>query len=231
MPNTIRDRFASIVLRIESAALRCGRSPKDVRLVAVSKTQPAEAVADVAAAGATIVGENYIQEARTKFEALQHLEVSWHYIGHLQSNKAKYAVRMFDLIHTVDTLKLAAEIDKQAQKAGKVQQVLVQVNVSGEQSKSGANTESAVTLVEAVSRLNNIRVCGLMTMPPFYDNPERARPHFATLRKLRDRIDAGRLPNVTMKELSMGMTGDFETAIEEGATLVRIGTALFGERL
>ncbi|MBT8339522.1 MAG: YggS family pyridoxal phosphate-dependent enzyme, partial [Desulfatitalea sp.] len=159
-----------------------------------------------------------------------HMPVRWHFIGHLQSNKARYAVRMFDLIHTLDSVKLALEINKQAGKIGKHQQVLVQVNISGETGKSGIDAKSAVALVEQISHLEHLSIQGLMTMPPFFDDPDRARPYFAALRHLRDRIADLRLVHVAMAELSMGMTGDFEAAIEEGATLVRIGTALFGAR-
>lgn len=232
MTNTIiKDNLDRVTARIAAAANRVGRSPNAVRLVVVGKTQPVDLIADTITAGATIIGENYIQEARTKFDALSHHRVQWHFIGHLQSNKAKYAIRMFDLIHTVDTMKLAVEIDNQAGKAGKVQQVLLQVNISGETSKSGVTPEGAVTLAKEMSPLKHLRIQGLMTMPPFFDAPEEARPYFAALRGLRDQIASKGIANVVMTELSMGMTGDFEVAIEEGATMVRIGTALFGERL
>lgn len=230
MQSTIEDRFQQITTRIEMAALRAGRSADAVRLVAVTKTHPADLVRTAVAAGVAIVGENYIQEARTKFSALIDQPLSWHFIGHLQRNKAKYAVRMFDLIHTVDSIKLAEELDRQAQKAGKVQNVLIQVNLGGEAAKSGVSGKGAAALVSGIQELAHIRIRGLMTLPPFFDDPERARPCFAALRRLSERIRALNLPNVEMAELSMGMTGDFETAIEEGATLVRIGTALFGGR-
>jgi len=148
----------------------------------------------------------------------------------LQTNKAKIAVALFDLIHGVDSLKLAREVDKQAAKIGKIQSILIQVNVSGEATKSGTTEEAALELIRDAGRLEHLRVRGLMTMPPFFDQPERARPYFAALRRLRDRIRAEAVAGVDMVELSMGMTGDFEVAIEEGATLVRIGTAIFGPR-
>ena len=156
--------------------------------------------------------------------------MSWHFIGHLQSNKAKYVVRAFDLIHSVDSLKLAAEISRQAEKLGKMQDILVQVNVGGESSKSGATPKDALDLVTAISRLSHLRVLGLMTLPPFFDAPEKVRPYFRALADLKQKIQAANLPGVEMKDLSMGMSGDFEAAIAEGATLVRIGTLLFGER-
>ena len=215
--------------RIRQAAESCGRDANSVRLVAVSKTIPAETVKQAIEAGVTILGENYVQEAREKFNALAQYPVGWHFIGHLQSNKAKYAVRLFDLIHSVDSLKLACELDKQAKKVDKIQQILVQVNISAEDTKSGISTDEAAGLISEISQLKNLTIKGLMTMPPYFYQPEKVKPFFAALRELRDRIKQG-LPDVTLEELSMGMTGDFEVAIEEGATLVRIGTAIFGER-
>jgi pyridoxal phosphate enzyme (YggS family) len=226
----IKKRYDAIMARLEAAASGCGRQADTVRLVAVSKTKPAELVREAISAGMTVFGENYIQEARRKVETLSAETVSWHFIGHLQSNKAKYAVTLFDLIHSVDSFKLAAEIDKQARKNDKIQDILIQVNVSGETSKSGIDPENSVGLVKEISRLENVAVRGLMTMPPFFDDPERARPFFRNLRLLADRIREQGLPGVGMDELSMGMTGDFEAAIQEGATLVRIGTAIFGHR-
>ena len=226
---TVQQRLKDIRSRIESAARRGGRSPQSVRLIAVSKTKPGRLVETAIAAGADIFGENYIQEAREKIEALSHHPVSWHFIGHLQSNKAKYAVRLFDLIHSVDSARLASEIDKQAGKAGKVQDILVQVNVAGEESKSGVSPENTETLLRQIGDMKHLNPRGLMTMPPFFDDPERARPFFRQLRLLRDALGE-KLPELRLEGLSMGMTGDFEAAIEEGATLVRIGTAIFGRR-
>ncbi len=226
----MKERLGGVLGRIRQAALACGRDPRSVRLVAVSKTVSAERVRQAVAAGVDTLGENYIQEARGKIDALAALPVAWHFIGHLQTNKAKYAVRLFELIHTVDSLKLAAELDRQAAKAGKNQRVLVQVNVSGEASKSGASEAEAGRLVAEIAKLPHLSLEGLMTMPPFFDQPERARPYFRGLRRLRDEIQQRKLPGVDLRELSMGMTGDFEVAIAEGATLVRIGTAIFGER-
>ena len=201
-----------------------------IRLVGVSKTMPAEVVRDAIEAGLTDLGENYIQEARDKINALATYPVTWHFIGHLQSNKAKYAVRLFDLIHSVDSLKLAQELDKYAKKNDKIQDILIQVNVAKEPSKSGAYVEDTVQLLKEISRLENINVKGFMTMPPYFNAPEKVRPFFRALRKFRDQIKMEAIPNISMDELSMGMTGDFEAAIEEGATIVRIGTAIFGDR-
>ena len=226
----IKSNVEIVQQRIKQAAETCGRRPEHVRLVAVSKTMPKEKLVAAVEAGVETLGENYVQEAREKFNDLYTLPVSWHFIGHLQSNKAKYVVKIFDLIHSVDSLKLAREIDKQAKKIDKVQDVLIQVNISEETTKSGTRAEQTLEVVRDISRLENVSVKGLMTMPPFFNAPERVRPFFKTLRELHTLIKGENIPNVSMEELSMGMTGDFEVAIQEGATLVRIGTAIFGER-
>jgi pyridoxal phosphate enzyme (YggS family) len=226
----LRLRLEKIKERIRQAAEACGRKADSVRLVAVSKTVPTEIVRQALEIGVSILGENYVQEAQKKFQALVQYPASWHFIGHLQSNKAKHAVRLFDMIHTVDSLKLARELDKQAAKVDKIQPILVQVNISGEETKSGIAADETMALITAISQMENLSLKGLMTMPPYFYQPEKVRPFFAALRKLRDQINAQHIPNVSMGELSMGMTGDFEVAIKEGATLVRIGTAIFGER-
>ena len=226
----MKKRLEKVQERIRQAAESCSRDADSVRLVAVSKTIPAGTVKAAIEAGVAILGENYMQEAREKFNTLVQYPVSWHFIGHLQSNKAKYAVRLFDLIHSVDSFKLARELDKQAKKVDKIQQILVQVNISAEGTKSGISADEAPGLISEISRLENLSIRGLMTMPPYFYQPEKVKPFFADLRELRDQIKAQALPNVSLEELSMGMTGDFEVAIEEGATLVRIGTAIFGER-
>ena len=230
MTAAIAKRLEEVRRRIQRAAEACRRSVADIRTVAVSKTCPAEAIREAAAAGATDIGENYIQEAREKHELLRDVPVRWHFIGHLQNNKAKYAVRMFDLVHTLDSFRLALELDRCARRLNKVQAVLIQVNVGGEATKSGVPPERALPLVKEVAALEYVQVQGLMTMPPYFNEPERVRPFFAELRRLRDRIREEAVPNVRMNELSMGMTGDFEAAVAEGATLLRIGTAIFGER-
>ena len=225
----LKKRLENVKDRISKAALKCSRDPEDIHLVAVSKTIPANRVREAIEAGVTILGESYVQEARNKFNVLGTYPVSWHFIGHLQSNKAKYAVRLFDLIHSVDTLKLAGELNKQANKVNKIQDVLIQINISEEPSKSGSDIENSANLIKDIVLLENLSVKGFMAMPPFFNNPEKARPYFIALRNLRDQIQKT-FPDVILNELSMGMTGDFEVAIEEGATLVRIGTAIFGER-
>ena len=226
----VKQRLESIRERIRRKAESCDRDPDSIRLVAVSKTVPAETVKEAIEAGTTILGENYVQEAREKFDALVLYPVSWHFIGHLQSNKAKYAVRLFDLIHSVDSLKLAHALDKEAKKVDKIQSILVQVNISGEDTKSGITAAETPGLISEIGRLENLSVKGLMAMPPYFYQPEKVRPYFAALRDLRDRLKEQSIPNLAVDELSMGMTGDFEVAIEEGATIVRIGTAIFGER-
>lgn len=227
---TIQTRLTALLARIQSAAAAAGRAGGGIRLVAVSKTFPSEAIRQAIAAGVSDIGENYIQEARDKFEALQGTAVKWHFIGRLQTNKAKQAVRMFDLIHTLDSYKLALELDRCARRLHKIQPVLIQVNMAGEATKAGVAPEEALPLVRQAAALENIAVKGLMTMPPYFNAPERVRPFFGALRQLRDRIRHEEIANIGMEELSMGMTGDFEAAVAEGATLVRIGTAVFGER-
>lgn len=216
--------------RIAAAAKAAGRAPEDVKLLPVTKTKPASMLKHAYDLGLHTFGENYIQEARDKFEELSALDISWHFIGHLQSSKAKYAVKMFDLIHSVDSLSLAEALNREAAKIGKVQSVLVQVNEGGETSKSGVTLAATLELVKAVAQLPNLKLKGLMTLPPFFDNPEAARPYFADLCRIRDEINAMGIADVELTELSMGMTGDFEAAIAEGSTMVRIGTALFGAR-
>ena len=226
----LKQRLEQVRERIRQACESCNRDADSVHLVAVSKTIAAGTVKEAIEAGVTILGENYVQEAREKFNALVRYPVSWHFIGHLQSNKAKYAVRLFDLIHSVDSFKLARELNKQAEKVGKIQQILVQVNISAENTKAGTSADEAPGLISEISQLENLSIRGLMTMPPYFYQPEKVKPFFAALRQLRDRIKTQSLPNISLEELSMGMTGDFEVAIQEGATLVRIGTAIFGER-
>ena len=226
----LKERLELVKYRIRSAAEACGRDAQSIRLVAVSKTMPVDIVKTAIEAGATTLGENYVQEAREKITVLSSYSVSWHFIGHLQTNKAKVAVTLFDVIHSVDSLKLAKELHKQANKAGKVQQILIQVNIGNDPAKSGTTAENTRRLINEICHLENVSIRGLMTMPPFFDEPERVRPYFMALSELRDYIRKEKIPNVSMDELSMGMTGDFEVAIEYGATLVRIGTAIFGRR-
>jgi len=226
---TIAENLARVRERIEAAAKRAGRDPQAIRLVAVSKTVDPPRFREALEAGAKILGENYIQEAQQKIPVLGP-EASWHFIGHLQKNKAKYAVRLFDWIHSVDGFALAEELNRAALREGKVQTILLQVDLGGEETKFGAPEEAISELCERIGGLEAIQVKGLMTLPPFSDEPEDSRPYFQKLRLLRDRLEAMKIPRISMEELSMGMSADFEVAIEEGATLVRVGTAIFGPR-
>ena len=215
--------------RITAAALRAGRDPASVRLVAVSKTKPPEAVEEAARAGQRLFGENYVQEFTTKAREVRE-PVEWHFIGALQSNKVRQIAGLVTMIHSVDRLSLAQEIERQWAKLDATCDILIQVNIAGETTKSGTTAEELLTLVREVALLPHLRVRGLMTMPPLFDDPEGARPYFRELKRLTGLVAAAGIPGVSMDELSMGMSGDFEAAIEEGATLIRIGTSLFGER-
>jgi PLP dependent protein len=226
----MKDKIDLIKYRIHQAAIAAGRDPASVRLVAASKSISVDQLTMATDTGIDIFGENYIQEAVGKIEMLADRSIHWHFIGHLQSKKAKYAVRYFDLIHTVDSIKLASALNQAAKKIDKIQNILIQVNISKEGTKSGVNYEDTLSLVKDISPLENVSVKGLMTMPPYFDDPEKSRPFFKALAELKQTINAQSIPKISMIELSMGMTDDFETAIEEGATLVRIGTAIFGDR-
>jgi pyridoxal phosphate enzyme (YggS family) len=215
--------------RLASAAKRAGRDAESVRLVVVTKTVDSNRILEAVHAGAVILGENRVQEAKEKIEHLGDI-ASWHLIGRLQTNKAKYAVKLFDLIHSMDNLDLARELDRQAARIGKVQDVLIEVNLGEEAAKAGVDIRAAVGLAREAAGLKNISIKGLMAIPPFLDDPEQVRPYFRRLQALARTIDSERMQGVSMQELSMGMSGDFEVAIEEGATMVRVGTAIFGER-
>jgi PLP dependent protein len=228
-PMSIADNLNKVMSRIAYAAQRARRDPASIKLIVVTKTIDVVRMREVVAAGAVILGENRVQEAKEKFEHLGPL-VGWHLIGHLQTNKAKYAVRLFDLIHSVDSLELAQEIDRQAAKIRKIQPILIEVNISGEASKAGIAPEDAATLIKKAAVLKNISIKGCMTIPPYSDNPEDARPFFKKLHELSAQIEKENIPGVSWEELSMGMSGDFEVAVEEGATMVRVGTAIFGAR-
>ncbi|NDY74234.1 YggS family pyridoxal phosphate-dependent enzyme [Desulfobacter hydrogenophilus] len=213
-----------------AAAQRSGRDASKVTLIAVSKRKPPEMVQEAMDAGHRDFGENYIQEAMEKIDLLGRKSAIWHFIGHLQSNKAKFAVKYFDLIHTVDTVKLAKEINRQAKKIGKTQKILLQVNIAQEATKSGAKKNEIVGVAKQVCQFDNLHVSGLMCMPPFFDDPEDARIYFKKLKQISNDVETLNLPHTTMTHLSMGMSNDFTVAVEEGATLVRVGTAIFGAR-
>lgn len=226
---SIASNIAEIRTRIDAACLRSQRDPGSVRLVAVSKTHLAESVVAAAAAGQEIFGENYVQEFTAKAEAVS-VPVVWHFIGSLQSNKVKYLAGRVAMIHSVDRLSLAEELDRQWGKLGRTLEILIEVNLGAEDSKGGTQESDAIALVQRIATLPNLKICGLMSLPPFLEEAEAVRPYFRRLRELADEIDACRIDGVTMRELSMGMSHDFEVAIEEGATLVRVGTAIFGAR-
>ena len=224
----IAENLKTVQDKIAQAALRAGRNPQDVQLVAVSKTVSEASIKQAIEAGVTILGESYIQEARKKIGELGKA-VRWDFIGHLQSNKVSYAVDLFEVIHSIDRLSLAQALSTRAAKKRKTLRVLVQVNISGEGAKSGIDTGRVNALVSHIASLPNLTLEGLMTMPPYFTDPEKARPYFVALRKLRDTLMAEQGNRIDLKELSMGMSGDFEVAVEEGATLMRVGTAIFGE--
>ena len=226
---SVADNLAQVKEQIADAALRSNRSPESVKLVGVTKTVEVERIKEAVSAGLQILGENYVQEARDKIKELSG-RASWHFVGRLQTNKAKYAVKLFDLIQTVDSIKLAKELDRRARPLNRIVPIIIQVNLAGEASKGGVQPSECFSLIRQISELANLQIRGLMTMPPFFNAPERVRPYFRQLRELSQQIDQAELPGVEMKELSMGMSGDFEVAIEEGATLVRVGTAIFGTR-
>jgi hypothetical protein len=229
MARTVRERLEGIRARVAAAARRSRRDPSAVRLLAAVKGVPVDSVLEAVESGIRVLGENYVQEARRLQERIK-LPVEWHMIGNLQGNKARQAVRLFDVIETVDRVRIAHELQRCAHAEGKRIEVMIQVDLAGEATKSGAIPDETLPLIEAVADCGNLRCVGLMTLPPFFEDPEKARPFFAALRGLRDRVQPLVPDGVGLKELSMGMSGDFEVAVEEGATLVRIGTALFGPR-
>lgn len=225
----IKENLKQIRDVIMQRAVAAGRDPAEIILVAVTKTVSPELVNEALAAGVTNIGENRVQEAIKKSAALRS-GFHWHLIGHLQTNKVKPAINLFELIHSVDSLKLVETIDEEAGKAGKIQNILIEVNISGEDSKYGCLPRQALELIKFASTKNNVRVAGLMTIAPFTNDENQIRGVFRGLRELKEKVVTARLPKVEMKHLSMGMSHDFEIAIEEGATLLRIGTAIFGQR-
>ena len=227
---SVAENIERVRERIHHACRRSGRAVEDVRLIAVSKTMPAESIRQAYAAGLREFGENRVQEAAAKRKELTDVDAVWHLIGHLQSNKARLACGLFDFIHSVDSLHLAERIDREAAALGRKMPVLIEVHLGEESSKFGVEEGELVRLAEHVGALPSLELRGLMTLPPFFDDPQQVRPFFRRLRELARRIEAQELAGVSMRELSMGMSHDFEIAIEEGATIVRVGTAIFGER-
>jgi pyridoxal phosphate enzyme (YggS family) len=229
MASQLRERLVRVREQIARAAERSGRNAEDITLVAVSKTFDPATVQEAVEAGARDLGENRVQEAIAKAGTVKG-NVRWHLIGHLQSNKARQALEIFDVIHTIDSSQLAERLDRIAGELKVRRGVLVQVDLAHEPTKSGADESELPAIVEALNSARHLEFCGLMTLPPFFDSPERTRPYFRRLREILEGLNRERLPERKLIELSMGMTNDFEVAIEEGATMVRVGTAIFGER-
>jgi pyridoxal phosphate enzyme (YggS family) len=225
----IAENISLIRQQIASACLNCGRNPEDVHLIAVSKKKPATDIEAAITAGQTLFGESYVQECIAKIDAVES-PAEWHFIGGLQSNKVKYLAGKVAMIHSVDRLSLAKEIDRQWGKLNATIDILIQVNLGEEETKSGTTADELLKLAGQVARLEHLRIKGLMALPPWQEDPEAARPYFRQLRELAQRVELLGLPNVAMEELSMGMSHDFVAAIEEGATMVRVGTAIFGQR-
>lgn len=224
-------RLAQVRAQIDAAALKCGRSPQEVTLIAISKTHPASLVRRAIDLGAGDIGESRVQEAEQKINELGRTAARWHLVGHLQANKARRAVQLFDVIHSLDSLELAQRLDRLCREEDRESlSVLIQVDLGHEETKSGIAESDLPELVEGLQRLERLQLTGLMTLPPFFDDPDQARPFFRRLRDLRDELATQRAFGDRKGELSMGMTHDFAVAIEEGATMVRIGTAIFGER-
>jgi hypothetical protein len=227
----LRQRLERVHERMAEAAVRANRRPDDVKLVAVSKTHPAEIIRQAIVAGVTDLGENRVQEAEAKIPEVGRQGARWHLIGHLQSNKARRAVELFDVIHSLDSAALARRLDRACGEMGREElPVLIQIDLGQEATKSGAAESEVPEIIDAIRQSQRLRLTGLMTLPPYFDDPEQARPFFRRLRELRDELRAQRVFGESSGELSMGMTHDYEVAIEEGATMVRVGTAIFGAR-
>jgi hypothetical protein len=226
----IKENVAQVRERIAAACRRTGRGPDDVKLVAISKTFPPECIRAAYEAGLRDFGENRVQEAAAKRPTLTDLSITWHLVGHLQTNKAKTARELFQWVHSVDSFRLAQKLDQARASAGGPLPVLLEVNLGGEESKAGVGESEIIQLAQQVNQLAALEVRGLMIIPPFFDDPEQVRPYFRRLRQLAQEIESKNIPNLSMQELSMGMSHDFEVAIEEGATMIRVGTAIFGAR-
>ena len=230
---SIAENIARVRERIAAAARQAGRNPDEITLMGVSKTFPVERIREAYAAGLRVFGENRVQEFAAKADALSDLrDAEWHLIGHLQTNKAAKAAELFHAVDSVDSVRMAEKLNASAESAGKTLSVLVEINVGGEMAKSGValNSDELEQILRGAPRWGNLKIQGLMTVPPYTEDPEGSRPYFRQLRQIRDSIAARDLPQISMAALSMGMSHDFEVAIEEGATCVRVGTAIFGER-
>jgi pyridoxal phosphate enzyme (YggS family) len=226
----IAENICHIRERIAAASARAGRRPEDVTLIAVSKTFPAERIGEAVRHGVLDIGENYVQELVAKREALQEYPIRWHFVGHLQSNKVKYIAGWIHMVHSVDNARVVQELNARAARAGRSIDVLVEVNTTAEESKFGLSPEQTRGFVKSLMPYESINIAGLMTIGPFLPDPEGSRPMFRRLRMVKEELAGMGQSNMNMRHLSMGMTGDFEVAIEEGATMIRIGTAIFGSR-
>ncbi len=226
----VAEKLIEVRNRIETVCVRCGRRPEEVLLVAVSKTFGLETVREAVIAGQRDFGENYVQELTEKRSALSDRGIRWHYIGHLQSNKAKYIAEFVHMVHSVDNERIALELDKRAEKSNRLIDILLEVHTTDEATKFGVLPSKTIELAKVISGLKRVRIQGLMTMGPFSEDPNDSRASFRQLVELKKKIEGEGIENVTMRHLSMGMTHDFEVGIEEGATIVRIGTAIFGSR-
>jgi len=228
MAAMISENLVEVMERIAKAARKVGREPGEVRLIAVTKLVEAKRVKEALSCGARIFGENYVQEAEEKIKKVRDGSIKWHFIGHLQKNKVKVAVELFDVIETVDTIELAAEINKRAKEP---LEVFIEVNIAKEKTKAGCFPDAVMKLAKGISELPRLRLTGLMTIPPsLLPDAEASRAYFITLRRLAERINKEQIPGVFIRNLSMGMSGDYEVAVEEGATFVRVGAAIFGQR-
>lgn len=228
---SIKENIDEILKRKNEAALRCGRSPEDITIIAVSKTVDGSRAREAVMGGLENLGENRVQEIMNKYDELQDLQVKWHMIGHLQKNKVKYIIDKVELIHSVESIELAAEINKRASQHNIISNILIELNIGEEESKFGINEISVYDFVSSMEQFENIKVMGLMTVAPYCENPEDVRWVFKKMKDIFDKISSMNLKNTQMKYLSMGMTNDFEIAIEEGSNIARIGTAVFGKRI
>ena len=225
----IKENLHEVEQNIQNACAKSGRSREEITLIAVSKTKPVDMLQEAYDAGCRHYGENKVQELCDKYEQLPE-DIEWHMIGHLQTNKVKYLIGKTKLIHSVDSYKLACEIEKQAAKSNCIMDILVELNIAEEATKFGATTEEAISLIKEIAKLPHVHICGLMTVAPYVEDSEENRPIFRKIKQLSVDINNQNIDNVSMEILSMGMTGDYAVAIEEGATMVRVGTGIFGER-
>jgi len=224
----VKENLEKLNTRIKEIASRVDRNPDDIKLIAVTKTATIDQIKEAISAGVKMIGENKVQEAQKKYQIFANDNIEWHLVGHLQTNKVKFAVEMFDLIHSVDSLKLAKEIDKRSIQFEKTTDILIEVNVSGEKTKYGIRPEELEYFLKGINEFSGIRIRGLMTIAPIVMNKEEVRPYFSKLRELTEKINAMAIKNVRLNYLSMGMTDDYEIAIEEGANMIRIGRGIFG---